>query len=148
MNQLSDKNFKVKNNLVLNGNAGNAGILAIDSNNTVSTTSYVATQYGGTGTSVSPSAGQFLYSDSGTNYSPTSTSVLFPDQSGNLGKYLTTDGSGSLSWAVIQQANSFIINYIDGGSSSSGTDVIYDAESSETLSWDYTIDAGASAVSF
>ena len=147
---MSDKNFKVKNGLIINGNAGSAGVLTIDSSNTVATTSYLPTQYGGTGTSVSPSSGQFLYSASGTNYSPTSTSVLYPTQTGNAGKYLSTDGSGNLSWASAPQGNSYIIDYIDNGLSNSIADIIYDAGANggSTSSWNYTIDAGASVVSF
>ena len=97
---MSDKNFKVKNNLILNGNAGSAGVLTIDATNTVSSVSYVPTQYGGTGTSTSPTAGQILYSSAGTTYSPSSTSVVYPSQTGNSGKFLTTDGS-SVSWTSL-----------------------------------------------
>lgn len=73
---MSDKNFKVKNKLVLNGLAGNAGPLVADSSNVVDSTPYIATQYGGTGTTTSPSAGQVLYSSSGTTYAPTTLSSL------------------------------------------------------------------------
>jgi len=73
---LSDKNFKVKNKLVLNGLAGNAGPLVADSSNVVDSTPYIATQYGGTGTTTSPSAGQVLYSSAGTTYTPTTLSSL------------------------------------------------------------------------
>ena len=106
---MSDKNFKVKNNLILNGNAGSAGVLTIDATNTVSSVSYVPTQYGGTGTSTSPTAGQILYSSAGTTYSPSSTSVVYPTQSGNSGKFLTTDGS-SVSWGSPTLSTSY-----DGG---------------------------------
>jgi hypothetical protein len=73
---LADKNFKVKNKLVLNGLAGNAGPLVADSSNVVDSTPYIATQYGGTGTTTSPSAGQVLYSSAGTTYTPTTLSSL------------------------------------------------------------------------
>jgi hypothetical protein len=73
---LADKNFKVKNKLVLNGLAGNAGPLVADSSNVVDSTPYIATQYGGTGTTTSPSSGQVLYSASGTTYAPTAFSSL------------------------------------------------------------------------
>jgi hypothetical protein len=73
---LADKNFKVKNKLVLNGLAGNAGPLVADSSNVVDSTPYIATQYGGTGTTTSPSSGQVLYSSAGTTYSPTTLSSL------------------------------------------------------------------------
>jgi hypothetical protein len=73
---LADKNFKVKNKLVLNGLAGNAGPLIADGSNVVDSTPYIATQYGGTGTTTSPSSGQVLYSSAGTTYSPTTLSSL------------------------------------------------------------------------
>ena len=73
---MADKNFKVKNKLVLNGLAGNAGPLVADSSNVVDSTPYIATQYGGTGTTTSPSSGQVLYSASGTTYAPTLFSTL------------------------------------------------------------------------
>ena len=73
---MADKNFKVKNKLVLNGLAGNAGPLIADGSNVVDSTPYIATQYGGTGTTTSPSAGQVLYSSSGTTYAPTTLSSL------------------------------------------------------------------------
>lgn len=73
---MADKNFKVKNKLVINGLAGNAGPLIADSSNVVDSTSYIPTQYGGTGTTTSPSAGQILYSSAGTTYTPTTLSSL------------------------------------------------------------------------
>ncbi len=73
---MADKNFKVKNKLVLNGLAGNAGPLVADSSNVVDSTPYIATQYGGTGTTTSPSSGQVLYSSAGTTYTPTTLSSL------------------------------------------------------------------------
>ena len=73
---MADKNFKVKNKLVINGLAGAAGPLIADSSNIVDSTPYIATQYGGTGTTTSPSAGQVLYSSAGTTYTPTTLSSL------------------------------------------------------------------------
>lgn len=73
---MADKNFKVKNKLVINGLAGAAGPLIADSSNVVDSTPYIATQYGGTGTTTSPSSGQVLYSSSGTTYAPTTLSSL------------------------------------------------------------------------
>jgi len=73
---MADKNFKVKNKLVLNGLAGAAGPLIADASNIVDSTPYIATQYGGTGTTTSPSAGQVLYSSAGTTYTPTTLSSL------------------------------------------------------------------------
>jgi hypothetical protein len=73
---LADKNFKVKNKLVINGLAGAAGPLIADGSNVIDSTPYIATQYGGTGTTTSPSSGQVLYSSSGTTYAPTTLSSL------------------------------------------------------------------------
>jgi hypothetical protein len=44
----------------------------------------------------------------------------------------------------------YIVDYLDGGSASSNSDIIYDAgiNGSTTTNWNYTIDAGASIVSF
>lgn len=73
---MANKDFKVKNKLVLNGLNGAAGPLIADASNAVDSTPYIATQYGGTGTTTSPSAGQILYSSSGTTYSPTDLTSL------------------------------------------------------------------------
>ena len=74
---MSDKDFKVKNKLVLSGLTGGAGPLISDSNKTIDSTAYITTAYGGTGTTTSPTSGQILYSASGTTYAPTDlTSVV------------------------------------------------------------------------
>jgi len=78
---LADKNFKIKNKLVINGLAGAAGPLIADASNIVDSTPYIATQYGGTGTTTSPSAGQVLYSSAGTTYTPTTLSSLIQGSS-------------------------------------------------------------------
>jgi hypothetical protein len=72
---LSDKDFKVKNKLQVKG-ITSAGPVISDSSGNLDSTTYIATQYGGTGTSTSPNAGQFLYSESGTNYTPTTFADL------------------------------------------------------------------------
>ena len=93
---MANKDFKVKNKLIING-VSSAGPLTIDASGNVDSTSFIPTQYGGTGTSTSPNAGQILYSSAGTTYAPSSTSVVYPSQTGNSGKYITTDGT-SVSW--------------------------------------------------
>ena len=50
--------------------------MTTDSQGNVDSISYLPTQYGGTGTTTSPSAGQILYSPSGTTYTPTTFSTL------------------------------------------------------------------------
>ena len=142
---MSDKDFKVKNKLQVKG-ITSAGPVVSDASGNIDSTAYIATQYGGTGTSTSPNAGEILYSASGTTYAPASTSVVYPSQTGNSGKYITTDGT-SVSWAALP-IDTFIINYIDGTTSAINPNNIYNAGSSSTNSWDYTIDAGASVVSF
>ncbi len=72
---MSDKDFKVKNKLVLNG-LTQTGPLVADSNKQVDATPYLTTLQGGTGTTTSPSSGQILYSSSGTTYAPTTLSSL------------------------------------------------------------------------
>ena len=42
----------------------------------------------------------------------------------------------------------YIVDYLDGGTSSINPDIIYDAGTSSTSSWTYTIDAGGASVSF
>lgn len=72
---MSDKDFKVKNKLQVKG-ITTAGPLVSDVSGNIDSTPYIATQYGGTGTSTSPSSGQILYSASGTTYAPTNTSSV------------------------------------------------------------------------
>ena len=95
---MSDKDFKVKNKLQVKG-ITSAGPVVSDASGNIDSTAYIATQYGGTGTSTSPNAGQILYSASGTTYAPSSTSVVYPSQSGNDNKFLMTDGS-TVSWVT------------------------------------------------
>jgi hypothetical protein len=74
---LSDKDFKVKNKLQVKG-ITSAGPVVSDASGNLDSTSYVATQYGGTGTSTSPNSGEFLYSSGGTNYAATSLATTVP----------------------------------------------------------------------
>ncbi len=72
---MSDKDFKVKNKLIVNG-LNNASGVILSTNNTLDSHNLLPTQYGGTGTTQSPSSGQILYSASGTTYTPTTLSTL------------------------------------------------------------------------
>jgi hypothetical protein len=72
---LSNKDFKVKNKLQVAG-ITSAGPVVADSFGNIDSTSSIATQYGGTGTTTSPSSGQILYSSSGTTYAPTDLSSV------------------------------------------------------------------------
>ncbi len=77
---MADKDFKVKNKLFVNGLSHNSGVILATNNNLDSHTN-VPTQYGGTGTTQSPNAGQVLYSAAGTNYAPTTLSSLIQGSS-------------------------------------------------------------------
>ena len=77
---MSNKDFKVKNKLQVAG-ITSAGPVVSDASGNLDSTAYVATQYGGTGTSTSPSSGQILYSSSGTTYAPTTLSSLIQGSS-------------------------------------------------------------------
>ena len=52
------------------------GPLISDAFGNIDSTSSIATQFGGTGTTTAPSSGQILYSQSGTNYAPATFSSL------------------------------------------------------------------------
>jgi len=72
---MANKDFKVKNKLVIAG-ITSAGPLQIDASGNVDSTSFIATQYGGTGTTTSPNSGQILYSPSGSTYTATTLTSL------------------------------------------------------------------------
>ena len=73
---MANKDFKVKNKLQVGG-ITTSGPVVSDAYGNLDSTSSIATQYGGTGTTTSPSSGQILYSSSGTTYAPTDlTSVV------------------------------------------------------------------------
>ena len=74
---MSDKDFKVKNKLQVAG-ITSAGPLVSDASGNVDSTSSIATQFGGTGTTTSPNSGEFLYSSGGTTYAATSLSTTVP----------------------------------------------------------------------
>jgi hypothetical protein len=66
---LANKDFKVKNKLQVAG-ITSAGPIVADASGNFDSTPYIATQYGGTGTTTSPNAGQVLYSSAGSTYAP------------------------------------------------------------------------------
>ena len=72
---MANKDFKVKNKLVIAGLTNSSGVLLAEGH-TVDSHTNLATQYGGTGTTTSPSSGQILYSTSGSTYAPTTLSSL------------------------------------------------------------------------
>ena len=72
---MSDKDFKVKNKLIVNG-LNNASGVILSTNNTLDSHSLLPTQYGGTGTTTSPTTGQIPYSSAGATYSPVALTTL------------------------------------------------------------------------
>jgi hypothetical protein len=72
---MANKDFKVKNKLVIAGLTNANGVL-LSEGHTVDSHTNLATQYGGTGTTTSPNSGQVLYSTSGTTYAPTTLADL------------------------------------------------------------------------
>ena len=72
---MADKNFKVKNKLVIAGLTNANGVLLAE-NHAIDSHTNLVTQYGGTGTTTSPTSEQILYSASGTTYAPTTLKTL------------------------------------------------------------------------
>jgi hypothetical protein len=72
---MADKDFRVKNKLHVNGLSQTSGVI-LATNNALDAHTNVPTQYGGTGTTTSPSAGQILYSASGSTYAPASPYII------------------------------------------------------------------------
>ena len=116
---MADKDFRGKNRLYVNGLSQNSGVI-LATNNALDSHTNLPTQFGGTGTTTSPNAGQILYSVSGSTYAPSNISVLFPSQSGNTDKFLTTNGT-TISWAdpigaiIGGNANTVFDGNINGG---------------------------------
>ena len=99
---MADKDFKVKNKLFVNGLSNASGVILATNNNLDSSTT-LPTQYGGTGTTTSPNAGQIPYSSSGTNYAPTDLSSLTISSSGGS---TITAASASTKGLIIKGAAS------------------------------------------
>lgn len=100
---MADKDFKVKNKLFVNGLSQASGVILATNNNLDSHTN-VPTQYGGTGTTTSPSAGQVLYSSSGSTYAPTNISSIASTSSGTetLTNKTISFGSNTISGTIAQ----------------------------------------------
>jgi hypothetical protein len=117
---LADKDFKVKNKLFVNGLSNASGVILATNNNLDSSTT-LPTQYGGTGTTTSPNAGQIPYSSSGTNYAPTDLSSLTISSSGGS---TITAASASTKGLIIKGAASQSAN-LQEWQDSSGTAYTY-----------------------
>ena len=111
---MADKDFKVKNKLFVNGLSNASGVILATNNNLDSSTT-LPTQYGGTGTTTSPNAGQIPYSSSGTNYAPTDLSSLTISSSGGS---TITAASASTKGLTIQGAASQTANLTEWQNSS------------------------------
>ncbi len=74
---MANKDFKVKNKLQVAG-ITSAGPVVSDASGNIDSTSSIATQFGGTGTTTSPTSADFLYSSAGTTYAPTSLASIVP----------------------------------------------------------------------
>ena len=98
---MPNKDFKVKNKLQVAG-ITSAGPLVSDASGNIDSTSFVATQFGGTGTTTSPTAGQILFSASGTSYSPTTLSSL----SSNFLDWISQFVSSNIS--IVKNVNYFV----------------------------------------
>ena len=72
---MADKDFRVKNRLHVNGLSQNSGVI-LATNNALDAHTLLPTQYGGTGTTTSPTSGQVLYSSAGSTYAPTTLADL------------------------------------------------------------------------
>jgi hypothetical protein len=72
---MANKDFKVKNKLQVGGITASGPVVA-DASGNLDSTSSIATQFGGTGTTTSPTSGQILYSSAGTTYAPATLAGL------------------------------------------------------------------------
>lgn len=97
---MSDKDFKVKNKLIVSGLNNSSGVI-LATNNNLDSHNLLPTQYGGTGTTQSPTSGQILYSASGTTYSPTDISSL------GLGGFSNVSVSSNI---TLQKSTNYFVN--------------------------------------
>ena len=95
-----------------------AGPLISDSSGNLDSTSLIPTQYGGTGTSTSPTSGQILYSASGTNYAPVTLAGLPGTYA--VGNNASRPGSPSLGQIYSNTQTGYIEVYTSGGWSQLG----------------------------
>ena len=126
---MSDKDFKVKNKLQVKG-ITSAGPVVSDASGNLDSTAYIATQYGGTGTSTSPTSGQVLYSSSGTTYAPTTLSTIVTQQTPTDGQTGTKTYVGTTTPSSPATGDIWIDN--TGGSYPNTLRWIYNATGGET----------------
>ena len=79
---------------------------------------------------------------------PTGAASTVPGATGPTGPTGSTGPSGPSGPSGPNGTGDPVVDYLDGGSSPIIPDVVYDSGDSTTTSWTYTIDAGASIVTY
>ena len=114
---MSNKDFKVKNKLQVGGITASGPVVA-DAYGNLDSTSSIATQFGGTGTTTSPTSGQILYSSAGTNYAPATLAGLPGTYA--VGNTASRPGSPSLGQIYSNTQTGYIEVYTSAGWSQLG----------------------------
>ena len=114
---MSNKDFKVKNKLQVGG-ITSSGPVVSDAYGNLDSTSSIATQYGGTGTTTSPTSGQILYSSAGTTYAPATLAGLPGTYA--VGNTASRPGSPSLGQIYSNTQTGYIEVYTSAGWSQLG----------------------------
>ena len=143
---MANKDFKVKNKLQVGG-ITSSGPVVSDAYGNLDSTSSIATQFGGTGTTTSPDAGQILYSSAGTTYAPATLAGLPGTYA--VGNTASRPGSPSLGQIYSNTQTGYIEVYTAAGWSPLG--VIPIAAATPTAAdagTNVAYGSGAAAVSF
>jgi len=114
---MSNKDFKVKNKLQVGG-ITTSGPVVSDAYGNLDSTSSIATQFGGTGTTTSPTSGQILYSSAGTTYAPATLAGLPGTYA--VGNTASRPGSPSLGQIYSNTQTGYIEVYTNEGWSQLG----------------------------
>ena len=114
---MANKDFKVKNKLQVAGITSEGPVVS-DAFGNLDSTSSIATQFGGTGTTTSPDSGQILYSASGTNYAPATLAGLPGTYA--VGNTASRPGSPSLGQIYSNTQTGYIEVYTNEGWSQLG----------------------------
>ena len=114
---MANKDFKIKNKLQVGGITASGPVVS-DAYGNLDSTSSIATQYGGPGTTTSPTSGQILYSSAGTTYAPATLAGL-PGTYG-VGNTASRPGSPSLGQIYSNTETGYIEVYTSAGWSQLG----------------------------
>jgi hypothetical protein len=114
---MANKDFKVKNKLQVGG-ITTSGPVVSDAYGNLDSTSSIATQFGGTGTTTSPTSGQILYSAAGTTYAPATLAGLPGTYA--VGNTASRPGSPSLGQIYSNTETGYIEVYTSAGWSQLG----------------------------